>query len=1162
MKKMFNKRGFSENLTKMMRIMRVTFFLVFVCTITISASTYSQNKRLSLKMQNATVTDVIDAIERQSEFIFFYQDQAIDLNRKVDINVKNAKIEKIMDQLLKGTSEDYLIEDRQIIIAKGKMKLLNMKEAIVELRKAPQDKKVIKGNVTEQGDQLVGVTVSVEGTTIGTVTDINGNYSLVVPDNATALVYSFIGMETQTVEIAGRSVIDVALISSISMLDEVIAVGYGSQRKRDVTGAISSVAKDLISLRSSAGATDVLQGSIAGVSFSRSTGQIGDNEAVIRIRGTSTLNIGADPLYVVDGVEVSTIGDINPDDIASMEVLKDAASASIYGSRSANGVILITTKRGSLGKPVIKANYQYSLNTPAYDYSQINLADWRDWNMARNNARAIKLGKNPKSVAPSDSLSPYNNTDNYLQDFFFQNGQRNRLGFNVSNATKKFSYYLNVDGLTETAPMITGEYKQINTRMNFSYKVSPKLTVKNNFSLSYKNTEGTNVSDAYKTMMRRKPGTAIVDNEGNPIAKQGVAILENKIDSRHYYNFMEQITLNYQILKNLRFESRANISMRYNRRNTFENVMVRGYSKGVPKTNRGAESQGFNVNTAWDNFMTYNPKIGGSHSLSAMLGSNMRMNNRSTIRIKGDKFPTDAVITMNAAGEIIPGGTDSKQSKTTSVAFFGRLSYDYDKRYLFNATLRRDGDSKFGADTRWATFPSASAAWRFSKEGFLNGTYSWLTDGKFRASWGVSGNSSISSTAAMALYNSNYFYEGEPGVGPSSLGNDALSWEETTQTNFGLDLTLFKGQLSIVADYYNKQTKDLLYPVQLPKTTGFSGVTKNIGKIENKGWELTVTGHAFRKREVSWDISLTLSQNKNKIIELADHTPFYTGADQIFYYQEGESMGDFYGWNAIGVYSYNESNAYTETWEQLTPIIDQLGDDDPWNYELLGYELNGQPYEGDVHQKTTNKFVSTCGDVIWEEVPGENGKIDGVIDEDDRQVLGNALPKIYGGLHNRISYKGLTFSFLFSFQGGNDVYGYNFRLFREGFHWAQSTPAPERVDWYWTHPGYDAKYPLANKQWNKPRNNRAQSSYWILDGSYIQLSNIRLDYRLPKRITNKLRLNGVSLFALVNNVAIWSNYYGGPDPTTIGSGSLANMGIDRFSTPLMRSYNFGLNLNF
>jgi TonB-linked SusC/RagA family outer membrane protein len=1163
MKKKFNKRGFPESLVKLMRIMRITFFLVFASILTLSASSYSQSQRLSLNMENATVEDVIEAIEQQSEFIFFYQDQVIDLKREVDISVKNAKIKTVMDQLLKGTSDDYMIDDRQIIIAKGKIQLLNMKEAIVKGDKSKQKQKTIKGKVTDtNGEPLVGVTVVVEGTTTGAATDVDGNYSFKLPKDATALVFTFIGMTPQSVDIGSRLIIDVVMEANAAELDEVIKIGYGSQRKRDVTGAISSVAKELVAQRSTASAVDALQGTVAGLQFSRGSGEVGDNSATIRIRGTSTLSSGAGPLYVVDGVEVSGIGNINPDDIASMEILKDAASASIYGSRSANGVILVTTKKGTIGKPKIRASYTYSLNSVAYDPPISNLAEWREWDNARTNAVYHKKRKNKVKADPADSLSPWYNTDYYHPDAFIEQGYRHRASLNISNATKKFNYYINVDAIQEKQAMASGMFKQLNARMNFGYKVSNKLSAKNNFSLSYGNIEGPSIGGAFNSMLRWYPGQTQFNQDGNLNAGTPLARLLYTVNSRHNYSIMEQMSLNYKILKNLTFETRANVVMKYFKGNTFENVMVRGYRRGVPRPNRGSEKWSFNVSTAWDNFVTYNPFLGKNHNLSIMVGSNVRASNRSTIGISGDLFPTDAIITMGAAGLILPRGTSSQQTKRSNVAFFGRAFYDYKKRYLLTATYRIDGSSNFGMNNRWADFSSFSGAWRFSNEKIFKGIQHILTDGKIRASWGVTGNTP-NGTAHMSLYRSNFVYGGDPGVGASSLGNPYLSWEETAQTNFGIDLTLFGGQLSIVADYYNKQTDKLLYGRELPATTGFSHITNNIGKIENKGWELSITEHAFRKRAIKWDVTVSLAKNKNKLIELADHKAFYTGRDKIFYFREGHALNTFYGWKAIGIYSYDEDNSYTEDWQKLTPIIDQGDDNDPWKYTVLGYELNGEAYTGTIKKKKTKGFVMGGGDVIWEERPDEDGKVDGVINNDDKQDLGSALPDIYGGIYNRFTYKSFTLSVLFSFQFGNDAYGFNFRRFRDGYQWGSSTPHPEHLSWYWNHPGQEAKYPLGNKYWNKAGNNRPQSSLWVQDASYIQLSNIRLDYRLPRAFAKKINVGGVSLFAIVDNVAMWTNYKAGLDPSVIGGGgSIDRMGIDVVAAPQMRKISFGLNVNF
>lgn len=998
----------------------------------------------------------------------------------------------------------------------------------------------VSGKVTsEEGEVLPGVNVIVEGTTTGTTTDIDGQYRINVPDNNAVLIYSFIGYASEKVQVGNQSTIDVTLLPDLKTLQEVVVIGYGAQDKRDVTGAISSVNEETIEERQPISVLDALQGQAAGVQINTESRPGGG--ASIRIRGTATIEGGADPLYVVDGVPMDNIDGINPNDIQSMEILKDAASAAIYGSRSANGVIIITTKRGVEGKPKIDIRYNTMFSTLSHKLPQATADDRRLYDRKRTASDDL-----PSYNA--DSLNPSFNADNDLQEMLTQTARRHQIDLTVSGANDKLNYYTSLGYLDDEGIIINSWAKLARARINIDYKATDRFTYGNRMNFSYQTENRINEGMVLSQAMQRPPTFQVYFPDGtlaptlggrrNPIAW---ALLEKNEYATYRGNIYNYLT--FKIVDGLTITSDFNIRAEYEDHTYFEPKLL----SNNQDQNSGGYSNDFDTYWMQQNYLNYDKKFADDHTVNAVLGVSAEKWIDRGIQIEGNTYVTQSILTTNAIQDKILTEIYNEGSRHTLAGIFGRVGYSYKGKYIFNANIRRDGSSRFGEANRWGTFPSASIGWRFSDEAFMAWTNGFLQDGKFRASYGETGNERIGNYDALERYTfGDNYYNGVLGIVPSStMGNDELSWETTKQFNAGIDLSFLEGRISFVADYYNKLTEDLLYDAPLPGEVGYTDTRVNIGSIQNQGLEFAINAFPVRNGELSWNVSYNMSFNRDKVLTLYKGIPLTPNGR--WYLEEGGRLGDFYGWKNLGVYPYDESNAYTSDWTRLEPVFN--------GEEFSGqYTLNGKPYTGDVYQLRMPGGVSGGGDVIWLNANGE----DDIIDDKDRVVLANAQPKFVAGLFNQINYKSFSLSFNFYTQWGNTIYNRG-RRNQSTFNGTNLTPDKYIIQDAWEHPGNITdvpKVPGASTMGNMQELN----SYFLEDGSFIRLRNVKLTYTLDPSITDWLKLNGLSIYVYGNNLATWTNY-SWYDPE-IPLGSPLTMGEDNGRYPRSRQIGAGVNINF
>lgn len=991
----------------------------------------------------------------------------------------------------------------------------------------------ITGKITDSnsGEPLLGVNVILKGTSIGVSSDIEGEYAIRVNSPEDILSFSFIGYQTQEVKVMTKKEINVSLIPLVNQLDEFVVVGYGKKKKRNLTGSVVSVGSEEIEQTNLQDPVSILQGRAAGVQVISNSGAPGGG-ITIRVRGSSSLNSGNSPLYVVDGVPIESntisslngtenfglnpLADINPSDIESIEVLKDAASTAIYGSRAANGVVMITTKRGREGKANINLNVSSGFSEVARKLSVLNASQYRQVIIDSYNNMDNPI---PINYTILDSLNPKNNGDVDWQDEMFRLAKQQKIDLSVQGGTKDMQYSWSSSFLNQDGAILNSNYKRVTTRLNIDFNASEKFKVGQ--SISYTNgtnnrinAGGTGNRSVVRELLIRPPTYAMYLPDGslngyqfgkrNPVGLAQLATNLNKSNRIIGNQYAE-----YQFFEGLKLRSNLNLDFVSMKEDTFLPAILDfrvGFNSG--------EVRAIN-NLTWGNetFMSFDRQFGENHRLGALAGISFQDWNYERTGLDGDFFPSDNIRTLNAAGTI----SNQEVNITTQhslFSYFGRLSYDYKGRYLFEMNLRADGSSRFGSDNRFGYFPSASVGWRFSDEAFLNNS-AFLNDGKLRFSIGQTGNEAIGNYTSQGEFEVGANYLDFSGAAPSVMPNSGLTWETTTQYNLGLDLSFWNNRLVLNADAYLKETEDLLFNVPIPRTTGFGFITQNIGSIENKGIELAISSRNF-VGDFKWSTNLNISSNRNKVTELPDNllTNGYIQNGRYHILKEGLPIGTFFGWKFDGVYARDEDNVNGIT------------------NGALGREFRG-------------------GEPIWNDLNGDN-----IIDENDRQVIGDAQPDFFGGISNNFAYKNFSLNVLLQFSYGNEIYSeINHQRNSVVRYNNLSTDALNR----WRNPGDITNFPKPVRDDPMQSDSRVQSR-WVEDGSYLKLKNVDFRYSFPATVIKSLGLTRLDVYLTASNLLTWTKYTGfDPD---VNSYSGLRVGVDEGSYPQSRTIITGLNFQF
>lgn len=996
-------------------------------------------------------------------------------------------------------------------------------------------------------DPLIGVAVRVPDTNTGTITDLNGKYTINIPAGKNSLEFSYTGFITLRVPINNQTYINVVLKESIKELDEVMVIGYGAMKKRDITGAISSINSQSIEEKTPVSIYDALQGQSAGVQIVSGSGAPGAG-AEISIRGVSTFDEGAKPLFVVDGVPSDNVDNINPNDIESIEVLKDAASAAIYGSRSANGVILVTTKKGEKTRPRIDARYLRSYSTLSRSMPRANGDERRYYDEIRKKY----LVGGDYLINITDSLAYITNQDMDVIDLLFRPATRDQLDFSVSGASDAFNYYISTAYLKENGIIVNSDYDRITSRINTEYKPSKSFTIGSKVQLAFSSQNGIDEDGVLNSLLVKPAYLAILNPDGtyvpnisarrNPLAVAMTDVNKTKTYKASLYEYVD-----WKLSNKVKLNSSIQINYyqeRYQRRRASSQLS----SEEIGTPSSGSRDRTLlNYDLANENYLTYTDTWGDFHDITAMIGNSIQYWGVERLNMLGMNMTSDIIYTLNAASSFDARNTSTSISASSMLSYFGRLTYGYKGRYLANFNLRYDGSSRFGKDNRWGAFPSGSVGWRFSDEKFMRFSKRVLSDGKLRASLGVTGNQRIGDYDAWQLYSPSYIYEGVSGIAASNLSDRNLGWENTTQYNTGLDLILLKNKLRFSIDYYKKLTDQLLAKVELPKETGFQTTRRNVGAMTNEGIEGSFDFEIVNNSKWKWNVNLNVATNTTIITKVADDIPFYRGLHDAIYVQKNARLGEFYGYKYLGIFAFDESNAFTPEGDRLIPVFSN-------GIFQNAYYLGDQPYSGTVEKKkAANGDILKGGDV---DLADTNG--DWLIDLKDKEVIGCAQPFAFGGLSTNLSYKDFSFSMMFYYSLGGQIY--NYALARQNsFEFDGITPSPDAIYNMWTKQGDNAIYPVPKKS---EHNRLAPSDFFLEDASYIKLKSARVTYRIPSAKLTKLFLKGANVYVYGNNLLTFTNYSGYNPEFSRGAADALTLGIDQNSYPRKLELGFGLNVNF
>lgn len=978
----------------------------------------------------------------------------------------------------------------------------NIKAADWEIGKTAIIEKTITGKVTApDGEELVGVTVTETGNNNGTVTDANGNYQIRVSDAAQSIEFSYLSYLRQVVNIDGRSVIDVVLETDNKTLSEVIVIGYNTEKKALLTGAIGEVKSSDLKDIPVPGIDGILQGQTAGVQVSQNSGTPGGAMSV-RIRGVSSIGGSSQPLYVIDGIPVTTgdfaqigyegqgvnaLSDLSPNDIESISVLKDAAAAAIYGARASNGVVLITTKRGGNRKSVINFNAYYGVQQA---WKTLDMLDAKDWMLYRNDLAGSEV------FTPDDMNNIQTNTD--WQQVIFRTAPMSNYELSSTSGNDKTSVFMSGNLFQQEGILIGTDYQRINGRLNVDHKMSKKLTIGTSIGLSRAQTNRVEGDQSLHGPLPNgisTPAIFPVFNEDGTYNQEGpysnaVSIANEAINQNFSFRTIANVYADYKILPGLTLSTKWGADFLNFREHAYESIKT---VQGAKFNGLGFETYTNVLNVVSNNFLRYQKSI-KKHSMEVMGGYSFeRYENRSSF-IRAQDFADPGLQYINSATTIVSASTSGFESGIRS--FFGRANYNFDNKYLFTFSGRLDGSSRFGENNRNGFFPAASAAWRIGEESFFK--VKAISELKIRASYGLTGNDDIPQFLFAALYGITA-YGGQPGVFPNNIPNPDLKWETTAQTNLGLDIGLFDNKITATIDLYDKQTKDLLLSRPLPTSSGFSVVTQNVGRVQNRGIELSLTTDNLPGRTLSWNTRLNISANRNKVLELYNNQPIDDlgrGSNRI---EEGQPIGIFY------------------------------------NYEWLGVD-------------------PSTGDVVY-----ADKNFDGEITTDDRTMVGNPHPDFIGGITNTFEYKGIDLSIFFQGSYGNDMFNGS-RLFLESLQGGDNQL--EIVNRRWQKPGDITPIPDATNDPVRAASNRRSSSRFIEDGSYLRLKNLTLGYSFNKDLLRDKKISGLRLYFSGQNLLTFTNYSGLDPEVNYRGNENAVIGTDFFTYPQARAYTFGLNLTF
>ena len=1107
---------------KIPNTMKLTWLFLSASVFGFTAQASAQ--RMSVALDNAKVEHVLEEITEQTGLGVAYSDQIVDLNRRVSIHLSDAEVNVVLDKLTEGTTLGYDIRNGKVYLYAKSNKH----------NPGTQQSNTVTGVVVDaNGEPIIGANVVVKGTSIGTITDIDGRFTLEVPEGA-VLQVSYIGYMDQSIAIGKQSVLNITMKEDTQKLDEVVVVGYGTMKKSDLTGSVSNLKSEKLLAKPVVNVGQALSGKASGVEIFENGGTP-DGKVRVRIRGNNSINSSNDPLYVVDGViGVNNINLLNPSEIESLEILKDASATAIYGARGANGVIMITTKRGLKGKAVISYDGYLSVGNVAKKIDLMNAEEWwENYNVTMDNGKkydpvGYAQGKYNKINTADYPLlfdsngKPIYDTD--WQDESYQTAITHNHQVSIRGGADKTLYSVHMGYMHKDALMKNGYLDRYNGRINVDSELRSWLKMGANMSFNYnKGNDNYNsygikrlIQEAIPIIPVKYPDGSWGSNRDFPGAVQDTPAryLEERVDETSNFQTLADIYLDFKITKDLSFKTTFAVDASSKKRNFYSGKDLIQFSKnqgGIATID--TEKQLYWQN---ENYFNYSKEFNANHRLNAMIGLSWQQRSAELVSTTSQKFSDDFYQWHNLGAGTVLIAPSSSDWRWSINSYFARFNYTLFDRYLFTATGRYDGSSKFGKNNKYAFFPSFAFAWRAKEESFLRDV-DFIDNLKVRTSIGETGNQEIGNyTFFQNLSSENVIFDNEyySALYRSSFGNPDLKWEKTLQWDAGIDLSILNQRIDLSLDYYYKKTSDLLLAAPIPSSSGLGSVMRNIGAVKNQGFEVTLNTHNIKSEDFSWMSTVLFSLNRNKILQLGENNedifpdPRHPQGD-LTILRVGEPVGSLWGLKRLGTWSESEA--------EQAAVYGRL--------------------PGDIKYADLNN--------------------DGKINSEDNTIIGCTSPDWTMTISNSFYYKNFDFSFDIRFVFGNEVVNcatHNAED-RSGVAngWASNLEA-------WTPSNQNTM--IAQRRPMTTYYDSYPDSHWMQDGSFIRGQNFVLGYTFDKNVLQKIRLQDLRVYVSAQNLFCITKYNGYDPEVSTYENNAFGQGIDDFSEPKARTFTFGLNVKF
>lgn len=1139
----------------------------------LSTPVFSQD--ITLNINKVTVKEAIEKLKEKSGYSFVFEVGDLDTKKVISVQATQKPVEDVVKQILAGQNVFYEIKDKNIVVT-----IVKKKATVIKSRK-------VSGLVTDpNGEPVIGATIMDAASKDGTITDYDGKFSINATDES-VLQVSYIGFSPSEVKVGSQDYLKIQLREDVKLLDEVVVIGYGTVRKSDLTGSVASIKTDELN-KSTSTFEQALVGHTPGVEIKQTSGAPGSG-STIRIRGVNSVYGSVEPLYVVDGYPASKDVYINPSDVASIEILKDAASASIYGSRASGGVVLITTKRGQEGKPKVELNYQFSMqnvlkkidmmnseqllelhkdgyNNSYFDMLRVNNiygSDEERWEHSRNDDNTTRLANGAGNTMLLCPRFFETGTDTNWQDEIFASAPMHRTNFNVTGGKEGYRYMFSLGYLNQDGIIAPSNHERITSRFNMDIDVSKHFNINVNSNIFHVKdrtvrSDGLAFNDGIILNALGMPPSYPLYNEDGSYATgisylysipyttfggENPVALANEITQRYIRSrYALDVNMKYTFTKDLYAKVSAGMQVSdeiYHYYRPAGNLGQSGYAPGdYTNLARASNDRDFNTDAMLEATLNFNRKF-GKHTLNAIGGYSMQKKEYDNIDADAQGFTSDRIRNVSGAGPVT-GNIDGTIALTDLAAWslmsvFSRAIYNYDDRYVFSASVRGDGCSRFGKDSRWGYFPSASGAWNLSNESFWENMPG--IDAKLRASWGVSGNNNIGNYRHIATISEGSYNFGSSTVisyYPSGFTDTNLRWEKTRQTNLGIDLGFFDGKFNLIANYYYSTTTDLLYQNTVSVITGSTSFWTNLseGKVYNRGFDIQTDISLIATKDMKWNISGNISFNRNKVDGLKDEIIQKAQRSQITHItRNGLPIGSYYGMVSEGLISKDD-------YERIKTDALHQGEE--------GYQLTGPP--------VADYAQVYIGDVKWKDIDGN-----GIITEDDRDIIGDNYPDFNYGMNTTFSYKNWKFSATFDGQYGNEVI--NFSRYYIGNMEGGVNTMIFGSDRYRDEENTGNGMIFRANRVAKNLNTKF-STYFVEDGSFFRCTNMTLGYTIPQNSAfTSLNLENAYLYASVDNLFMLTKYLGYNPDVDYNSGNITP-GVDFGTYPLARTWSIGINLTF